>query len=578
MSLIKFPTQIKPSRITVQLMRVDETVASPLTNIQQVVSRGNPAWKWTYEFTNLSQSERDVVQAFLMNCRGALNTFKVSDPSVYSLRGSLSDWTDVFSGYGSFSDPAGSADLYVNSQFAHDNEYDAHITDEQTVRIDMRKNGTGAALKWAAHGGAAGLVNSVQQGNAYLLRTKFFVGEYGLSKIYAGPSVSSQYMLGESLTYVWSDGVMSTPVIADATSMYTVVELFAGTTLVGVHRGDFADYQCIPCALVVGSENLVTYNDNFGHSDWNKVNALVNSGWAAVSPFGVTSGSWKLSADPAQVNTRHYFYQTYTKTTSEDVYTWAVKAQADDLDRCRLLLTDGTAHSPTNYAYVDAWLSSGTIDAPVAGGVFYRPIGRIKDVGSGWLKISITSMVSSLNNVRPRISLIDASGNVQFTPSGSEGILVDDTQLTSHPFPGPTVTTTDTVIVASSTNITGSRIIVEGLEPGAKIKAGQRFELINRYHDDANDFYERSEFKRTTRECVVHRDGWAALEFDPPIRNAPVPQRRNTSANKPERIHPAVIFHNAEMKARLINGTIQYIEKPLRMTDVVFDVMEDLTE
>jgi hypothetical protein len=30
-SLIKFPTQIKPSRVTVQLMRVDETVASPLT-------------------------------------------------------------------------------------------------------------------------------------------------------------------------------------------------------------------------------------------------------------------------------------------------------------------------------------------------------------------------------------------------------------------------------------------------------------------------------------------------------------------------------------------------------------------
>jgi hypothetical protein len=32
------------------------------------------------------------------------------------------------------------------------------------------------------------------------------------------------------------------------------------------------------------------------------------------------------------------------------------------------------------------------------------------------------------------------------------------------------------------------------------------------------------------------------------------------------------------MKARLLNGTIQYIDKPLRMTDIVFDVLEDLTE
>ena len=87
MSLIKFPTQIKPSRVTIQLQRVDETFASPLTNIQQVVSRGNPAWKWTYEFTNLSESEREIVQAFLINCRGSLNTFKVRDPSQYSLRG-----------------------------------------------------------------------------------------------------------------------------------------------------------------------------------------------------------------------------------------------------------------------------------------------------------------------------------------------------------------------------------------------------------------------------------------------------------------------------------------------------------
>jgi hypothetical protein len=43
-------------------------------------------------------------------------------------------------------------------------------------------------------------------------------------------------------------------------------------------------------------------------------------------------------------------------------------------------------------------------------------------------------------------------------------------------------------------------------------------------------------------------------------------------------MHNPVIFDRPEMTARLLGGTVQYIEKPLQLTDVVFEVIEDLSE
>jgi len=143
---------------------------------------------------------------------------------------------------------------------------------------------------------------------------------------------------------------------------------------------------------------------------------------------------------------------------------------------------------------------------------------------------------------------------------------------------GPYVPSTDTIVVGSGWQ-TGSNLYVDGFDPQDIIKSGQRFEVINQFHNNSSDLFERSEFKRLTTEIKAHREGYAILEFDPPIRNAPVTDRSyNTGENLGETMHNLVIFHKPELKARLVAGTIQYVDKPLMATDIIFNIMEDLSE
>ena len=79
MSLIPYPSYIKPARQSSQLTRSDELFQSPVTGIQQTASRGNAYWRQTIEYRDLSDAERDIVQAFLMKCKGSLNSFKIQD-------------------------------------------------------------------------------------------------------------------------------------------------------------------------------------------------------------------------------------------------------------------------------------------------------------------------------------------------------------------------------------------------------------------------------------------------------------------------------------------------------------------
>ena len=102
MNFIKFPTNITPLRVTPQLIRTDELFKSPTTGAQQAASRGNAYWQWSIEYRDLSDDERDIVQAFLMNCKGSLNTFKINDFGNYEIAEQGSSWIDKFENKGDF--------------------------------------------------------------------------------------------------------------------------------------------------------------------------------------------------------------------------------------------------------------------------------------------------------------------------------------------------------------------------------------------------------------------------------------------------------------------------------------------
>ena len=205
----------------------------------------------------------------------------------------------------------------------------------------------------------------------------------------------------------------------------------------------------------------------------------------------------------------------------------------------------------------------------------------MRDVGSDWFRCSLTAVVGSLNNIRHYVYIVNTAGLSTFDATGSEGIWIANAQAVKFPFPKHYCQTTDTAIPASNWH-TGSRLIVDGLDPGNIIKAGTRFEVVTRYHnesEDGTDTYEKTEFKRITEEVVVRDEGYAIIDFDPPLRNSPIPTRSwAQQAHLGETMHNAVIFANPEIKARLIGNSIKYTEKPLQMFDVEFEVIEDLTE
>jgi hypothetical protein len=575
MSLIKFPSHVKPARVTVQLHRVDETIASPLTNIQQVVSRGNPAWRWTYEFNDLSESERDTVQAFLLNCRGSLNAFKVHDPGEYTLRGSMSNWIDIYSGYGSFTEDGGSdGSQNISSWFLGNTSFNYHFNEDRSLRIEHRAHISALSMSWKGHGGVTGRVDSYAPGKSYVQRVKTFQHPNKVPRTISfaagsggGYAIQSQLQVNstDSIT-----GPFQVGEINSATVLYTV-DWTTGNGVIG-DAWEAADYRLMRCVLVSNSENLMTRSNDFGHADWLKVGAAVSSGFADRSPTGVTSGSWKLFA-PTLTNTAYYIHQTYTKINTEDFYTASVYARAAEMGNIQLhMQSQGAADSVAGRFY----LNSGTVSAQAAG-LYDRPFVQMWPVGSDYYRCQITALVSSSNQLQ--VVLYIASGDsLTYSGTGSDGVEIMGLQVRKSPYMGHYVPTTDTVVVGSTWQ-TGSRLYVDGFDAEDVVKAGQRFEIVNRFNNVNSNYFERTEFKRITKEAKANREGSAILEFDPPIRNAPVPDRSwRQQQHLGETLHNPVIFHKPEMKARLINGTIQYIDKPLKMTDIVFDVMEDLAE
>jgi hypothetical protein len=550
-------------------MRVDETVASPLTNIQQVVSRGNPAWKWTYEYTNLSESEREVVQAFLLNCRGSLNTFKVSDPADYSIRGSLSDWTDVYSGYGSFTS-AGSDTTKVNSWFNNGSFLESHVTDERMAVFEWRADTTASEILTFRGVNPGGYV-SIQSGAIYAAQIKHFAKDYN-NKFYLNVrSDGSHFLRSDNIS---SEGIFTMPFPAgyDTSEQYVSIAVDDIPPALG-KRFATADWRLVRAAMIVNTENLFTYSNDFSNAAWSVNNASVESG-TTNDPIGGDNW-WTMFVNSDDASGTHSVRQSVTIPQSNDMHTVDFYAKyVTGLPKVMVELNNGDAYSR---AYFD--LSVGSMYQVTDSNSYGFSFGKIYSAREGAYRLQVTAHVNSDTPVLGGIFLVNSDDAISFATTDSCYIRIAYANYRKSPVIGPALITTDTTVVASSENWTGSKVVFSGFDPGDIIKAGQRLELINQYYDDVADTYERSEFKRVTDEVKVGLEGHAFIEFDPPIRNAPTANySRFSGGNNGHLMHPVAIFHQPEMKARLLGGTIQYIDKPLRMTDIVFDVLEDLTE
>lgn len=557
--IISYPAGVtKPARVTAELLRSDAIYASPITGVQQVASRGNAFWKWTIEYRDISESERDIVQAFLMNCRGSLNPFKVPDFGNYVTGGVASAWTDIFSNAGDLIDQAD------YDFFTHSAKVNKTILSAGGVRNEIRDDS--ATLNMYAQS-----VNSISAGNTYVVRAKFHNADTIMSARFA---VGSQY---DFLTtgLIQSGGQISAPFYAHVGSV-EFISIFnsAESNYIG-DSWEFTQFRCARAAMVSNSENLLTYSNDFENAAWSPTNANVASGYGD-SPTGITSGSWKAFGN-ADTNTTHIIHQSFTKILSESMFNFSLYARKVEIERLRIRIDDGTA---TNKRHADFHLNSGTITAQTTDGDFVKGHSKIFDVGSDWYKLNVSAVTNSGPTIRAFIYLLDNTGAEQYTNNGSDGVEIFGAQLRQHPYAGQYVPTVASNVVGSGWQ-TGSKLYVEGLDADSVIAtAGARFEIINRYYD-VSSHYERSEFKRLTADLIANREGWGVMEFDPPIRNAPQYQHAGPVAGtnfEGEKMHPVVVFDRPEMRGRLVGSTVQYIEKPLQLTDVVFEVIEDLAD
>lgn len=556
MSLIPFPQSITPERVSAELVRSDELFVSPVTGIQQAATRGNAYWRWTVRYRDLSDSERDIVQAFLLNCRGPLNSFKMPDFGHYNTTASASDWVDLFNDQGDFLNQSD-----VNS-FSPGDKYNSTALSGGGVRIEKRFIGTTFALTKTP-------VNSFTAGATYLTRAKVI---NPVSNPMGVDFTVGSYYGNMHSPYVASDGAFSAPVFMDTGSAHHVSVLFAGLGEIGDYQ-DIHNFRIARAALVSNSENLLTRSNEFDHADWTSQNLNVTSGWSDKSPLGVTSGGWKCYGN-SNTNTGHWMRISVTKPATEDIYSFFYYARKSELEKMRLRLDDG---SSVNRFDVSFDLSDGTIISETITGDFTRLYSRTHDVGSDWLKISISGKTNATTSIRGYVYAVNSDDTVTYTSNGSAGVEIFGAQIRKHPYPGHYVPTVASAVVGSGWQ-TGSKLFVEGLSVNTVVaNAGQRFEVITQYASSTQ--VEMSEFKRLTTDLISHREGWGIMEFDPPIRNAPEPFMSPLFLSfLGETMHNAVTFDRPEMKCRLIGNTINYTEKPLLLTDATFDVIEDLSE
>ena len=422
MSFVKFPSSVKPSRVTAQLQRADQMFVSPVTGAQQAASRGNVYWRHTVEYRDISEKERTVVQAFLMKAQGSLNYFKFPDFGAYEIGGDLtSDYADVFSNKGHKWTAVGSTLTKINSDYTSQSWYWRTITDDDEIRFEGYRFANPSVI--IENTKISSLMATAHQGNAmYAHRIKFWQDPeqhiIGL-RLACGSGGASQWPVFGAVgsSSCQSDGVLTIPYFTGyAGGVNPVVAATLINSSAGGNDDDgiwrnrhnafrVADYYTARCALVCNSENLFTYSNNFGHANWTTYNASVASGWGVNDPiFDVNSGAWKLISDTS-VNSSHFVRQVVTKNTSSDLWTFSVHAKGDELVDVALLMEVLDGATLRGYATAVFHLDTGTVDTPTLTNTCYQPSAAIYDCASGWYRCSLTALVGSWDGIAARVYL-----------------------------------------------------------------------------------------------------------------------------------------------------------------------------
>lgn len=194
-----------------------------------------------------------------------------------------------------------------------------------------------------------------------------------------------------------------------------------------------------------GSENLLTYSEQFDNGAWSRTNAgITTNTTATLAPDGTYTAE-KIIENTS--NAQHIIYRT--RTGSNETVTFSVFAKA--AERTQVFLQLSNFLNAT--AQVSFNLSTGTVGTPNVDNADYTNISvSILPYPNGWYRCILSATKGSVNTINnPTISTIDGSGNVVYTGDGTSGIYIWGAQLERGRSASPYVQTVASTVTRPTT-------------------------------------------------------------------------------------------------------------------------------
>jgi hypothetical protein len=234
----------------------------------------------------------------------------------------------------------------------------------------------------------------------------------------SGPSTSSlgTYRIGTAGAYtlgVWGfqfeTSLFATPYLANGVYRPSYTPLAPAPTCNGLLIEESRTNRLLWCrdASQTPNRNLLAYSEQLDNAYWTKLNVTISAD-ATAAPDSTSTADKVI---PSSSGTLRAVYKDPTSNAGlvGPSYTTSVYAKKGEYDWCYLYETQGN-----RLAYFN-------INTGVVGTVSSGATATITNIGSGWYRLSITSVKTTTNSPAVYFGPCDANASTTVTASGTNG-------------------------------------------------------------------------------------------------------------------------------------------------------------
>jgi len=250
----------------------------------------------------------------------------------------------------------------------------------------------------------------------------------------AGPAI--EFTRGSTATFTGSNGLIQSAAANTPRFDYDPVTL-----------------ACKGLLIEEARTNLLTFSEQLDNAAWrpDAIAPCVITANQAVAPDGTTSAAL-MQEDTARTGTFVFLRTAGITITASSTQVYSVYAKAGTISQIQLNLTTS---SNGGQAYFD--LTAGTITNSGAIGAGQFIGAEITNVGNGWYRCSLATVVGTATTINPRIALAKSS-NSSYTGTGTGNVYLWGAQLEAGAFATSYIPTAAASVTRSAdvAQITGS--------------------------------------------------------------------------------------------------------------------------